>query len=98
MGSTHGGQLLVVIRQAFFHGEKLVVQVPEELRAQRGQLRLFMLQLFNEQYTKWGDALRQDDAILIEEPTNLIDQRGTGFDEPLPDPMQGLEGPAAPPA
>jgi hypothetical protein len=84
MGLTTHGQLLVVIRQAFVHGEKLVVEVPAELCPQRGQFRLVILQLLHEHCTKLGEALRQHNTLFAEESTALIHQRGTGLDEPLP--------------
>jgi hypothetical protein len=35
--------------------------------------------------------LGQDNTILTQEPTDLIDQGGTGFDESLSHAMEGLE-------
>jgi hypothetical protein len=77
MGLPNRRQLLIIIRKAFLHGEELVLQVPEDLRAQGGEFRLVSLQLVNDQGTKLGNALWQQDAILVEKPTDLINHSGS---------------------
>ncbi len=41
---------------------------------------------------KLGDPLWEDDPILTEQPTDLIDTCRTRFHQSLTDPMEGLEG------
>jgi hypothetical protein len=65
--------------------------LPEELSAAWGELGLFSLKRLHGERAKLGDAVRQDHAILVREPADLMDQGRLGFHEPFVDPMQGLE-------
>jgi hypothetical protein len=66
MGLTHRGQLLIVLHQALVQGEKLVIEVPEDLRTQRGQFRLISLQLRNDQGAKLSCSELRTSAALLD--------------------------------
>ena len=65
--------------------------MPEQLALSGVSLACSSVELVNDERAKFGDALGQNDAILAQQPTDLIDQGGAGLDESLPHPMQGLE-------
>jgi hypothetical protein len=91
MRSSERLKLLVIVSHPFLEGEKLIIEVPEHLCAQRGELGLCVLELTYDRGAKLGHALGEDHAILAQKSADLMDQRGAGFDEALPHPMQGLE-------
>jgi hypothetical protein len=91
MRSSHRLELLGGVCHPFLQGEKLLIEWPDQLRAQRGELGLFVVELTDHRGAKLGDALGEDDPILAQEPADVLDQCGAGLDEPLADPMQRLE-------
>ena len=91
MGSCQRLELLVVVDHPVSQREKLLIEVPEHLCAQRAELGPLVFELTHDCRAKLGDALQEDNPILAQEPSHLIDQGGAGLDESLPHPMQGLE-------
>src|SRR5687768_6690878 len=79
------------MRQALLHGEPLRIELAEDFSTECGQLRLFFLQHREQPLAKLGDPLWQDDPILTEPPTDLIDECRARFHQSLTDPMEGLK-------
>ena len=91
MGLTNGFQLLVVIGEPLLQGAPLRIELLEDRSTECGQLPLFLLEYREQPLAKLGDPLRQDDPLLTEQPTYLINEGRPGFHQSLADPVEGLE-------
>lgn len=85
MSLTQGFPLPVVIHKA------LLIEWPEDFRTQLSQLGLFLLPRGSQPLAKLHHPLGEDDPILTEPPTNLVDEGRPRVHQPLADPMKGLE-------
>jgi hypothetical protein len=73
MRSSQRLELVVIVCDAFLQGEKLLIEGPEHLCAQRRELRLFGFNLTHNRGAKLGHTLRQNNPILAQEPMDLMD-------------------------
>ena len=68
MGSPDARQLCIVMRQALLEAEKLVVEGPADLRAERREFRQVVLPPRHPHGTKRGDTWGQDLEVLRLDP------------------------------
>ena len=90
MRRSHGFEFLLVIGQLLLQQGKLVHELPKQLLAQGRELVLFGLKLANHDVTEWRYAFREDKAILVQQPVDVIHEGRPLAPEPLADTMERL--------
>lgn len=76
---------------SLFDVAKLVSQRGDQLAPSDGEFVIGVLQYLRQRATKPGDRLRQHDAVLGEQPADLVTQPCALADQALPNSMDGQQ-------